>query len=81
MTSSSPSIMAVCRSGETESSASIQDADKPPLDGSPGKFMVILQPNDEAALPTLQQTFPTGMAINHLGNDGDVAFVTFYGER
>jgi hypothetical protein len=81
MTSSSPWIMAVCRSGETESSASIQDADKPPLDGRLGKFTVIFQPNDEAALRTLQQTFPTGVALNHLGNDGDVAFVTFYGER
>lgn len=43
--------------------------------------MVILHSNDEAALPTLQQTFPTGVALNHLGNDGDVAFITFYGER
>lgn len=43
--------------------------------------MVIPQPNDEAALRTLQQTFPTGVALNHLGNDGDVAFVTFYGEK
>ncbi|MBA7633038.1 hypothetical protein ES703_40594 [subsurface metagenome] len=43
--------------------------------------MVILHPNDEAALPTLQQTFATGVALNHLGNNGDVAFITFCGER
>jgi len=54
---------------------------KPPLDGKSGKFMVILHPQDEAALRTLQQAFSTGIALNHLNNDGDVAFITVYGER
>ncbi len=56
-------------------------ADQPPLVGPPGKFEVIVHPQDSAALDVLRQVFPGGMEFKHLKNDGSVSFITFYGER
>lgn len=55
--------------------------DQLPLSGPPGKFMVILHPQDSVSLRSLRERFPEGIETRHLGNDGKVAFVTFYGER
>lgn len=57
------------------------DAGSAPLAGPPGKFMVILHPDDTAGLAALQAAFPRGVAVNHLQYEGRVAFITFYGER
>ena len=53
----------------------------PPLSGPPGKLMVILHPQDEAGLQTLQAAFPRGLYLTNLDNQGRAAFLTFYGER
>lgn len=55
--------------------------DAPPLSGPPGKFMIILHPNDQEGLTLLQRTFPHGIALTHSDYDGRPAFITFYGER
>ena len=57
------------------------DSGQPPLAGAPGKFMVILHPEDLDGLATLQAAFPRGIALTHTNYDGRVAFITFYGER
>jgi 4-amino-4-deoxy-L-arabinose transferase-like glycosyltransferase len=57
------------------------DAGQPPLAGAPGKFMVILHPDDIDGLAMLQATFPRGIALTHTNYDGRVTFITFYGER
>ncbi len=53
----------------------------PPFVGPPGKFMVILHPQDTEALRMLQEAFPRGIALSSKDNKGEVAFFTFYGER
>jgi len=53
----------------------------PPFVGPPGKFMVILHPQDVEALRVLQEAFPRGIALKHLDHRGEIAFLTFYGER
>ena len=55
--------------------------EEPPFVGPPGKFMVLLHPQDTEALRVLQEAFPRGIALRHLDNKGEVAFLTFYGER
>ena len=55
--------------------------DAPPLVGSPGKFMVIVHPQDAETLRTLHDAFPRGIEVAHADNEGGVAFFTFYGER
>ncbi|MBC7234725.1 MAG: glycosyltransferase family 39 protein [Chloroflexi bacterium] len=53
----------------------------PPLSGAPGKFMIILHPDDVVARQTLQQAFPKGIELRRLKPDGTPAFYLFYGER
>ncbi len=55
--------------------------DQPPLAGPPGKVMIIVHPDDRAALQQLRQAFPKGIELTHLNYDHKVAFITFYGER
>jgi hypothetical protein len=43
--------------------------------------MVILHPQDVEALRVLQEAFPRGIALKHLDHRGEIAFLTFYGER
>lgn len=57
------------------------DANQPPFVGGPGKFMVIVHPQDADALRLLRQAFPRGLELRHPNNDGQTAFITFYGER
>lgn len=54
---------------------------EPPFVGPPGKFMVILHPQDVESLRLLQEAFPRGIALRHLDHRGEVTFLTFYGER
>jgi 4-amino-4-deoxy-L-arabinose transferase-like glycosyltransferase len=54
---------------------------RPPFVGKPGKFMVILHPADSPSLETLQEAFSAGVVLKHSYDNGDTAFVTFYGER
>jgi hypothetical protein len=54
---------------------------QPPLDGRPGKVMVIVHPGDRAALETLSAAFERGIVLEHSTYDGTPAFLTFYGER
>lgn len=56
-------------------------ADAPPLQGPPGTFMVIVHPQDVAALSTLREAFPRGVALSQYKHDGSTAFITYYGER
>lgn len=55
--------------------------DRPPITGLPGKFIVIVHPDDVTALQTLREVFPRGVALKHSDPDGQVRFITFYGER
>jgi 4-amino-4-deoxy-L-arabinose transferase-like glycosyltransferase len=55
--------------------------DQPPLAGPPGRFMVILHPEDAEGLAQLQQAFPCGLLLEHWDHSQQVAFYTFYGER
>lgn len=55
--------------------------DQPPLAGPPGKFMVIVHPDDSQTLATLRAAFPQGIELQHLKDKGGIAFITFYGER
>ena len=57
------------------------EPDRPPIVGAPGKFMVIVHPQEAASLQALQTAFPKGIALAHSDNDGQTAFITFYGER
>jgi hypothetical protein len=52
-----------------------------PLAGEPGKFMVIVHPEDIEALQILREMFPQGMERAHYDFEQQVAFITFYGER
>jgi len=52
-----------------------------PLGGGPGRFMVIVHPEDTEALQTLREAFPRGMEREHYNFEQQVAFITFYGER
>jgi hypothetical protein len=60
---------------------------EPPLAGESGKFMVILHPDNQAALQTLQQAFPQGIATRHtrpaaMPDQGrQIAFITFHGDK
>ena len=53
----------------------------PPMAGPPGKFMLILHPQDVASLETLRAAFPRGIDLTHKDNRDQVAFISFYGER
>jgi uncharacterized membrane protein len=53
----------------------------PPLSGPPGRFMVIVHPQDTATLDTLHQAFPRGIDLHQRKPDGTPAFYLFYGER
>ncbi|MCD6519086.1 MAG: glycosyltransferase family 39 protein [Anaerolineae bacterium] len=55
--------------------------DRPPFVGPPGKFVVILHPQDVQSLQLLRQAFPRGIVLTHRDDQGKVAFLTFYGER
>ncbi|MDI7277909.1 MAG: glycosyltransferase family 39 protein, partial [Anaerolineae bacterium] len=57
------------------------DPAEPPLSTARGKVLFVVHPSDEATLRMLQECFPRGVAISHRDNNGQVAFVTFYGER
>ena len=57
------------------------DPAKPPLSTARGKLLFIVHPDDQATLEMLKAEFPGGVAINHRDYNGQVAFVTFYGER
>jgi hypothetical protein len=57
------------------------DPDKPPLAGPPGRYMVLVHPDDQATLQTLYRSFPRGVALVNLDNTGNIAFISFYGER
>ena len=57
------------------------DPNKPPLATARGKLLFIVHPDDRATLEMLAAEFPGGVAINHRDYNGQVAFVTFYGER
>lgn len=54
---------------------------QPPLDGRPGKVMVIVHPKDRAALEVLRNAFDRSIVLDHLKYDGTQALPTFYGER
>jgi 4-amino-4-deoxy-L-arabinose transferase-like glycosyltransferase len=55
--------------------------EEPPFTGPRGKFVVIVHPQDAEALRVLREAFPKGIELKHLDNNGEVAFLTFYGER
>ena len=57
------------------------DVTQPPLSTVQGPVLVIVHPEDRQALAALRSAFPKGVAINHRDNAGQVAFITFYGER
>lgn len=57
------------------------DPAKPPLATARGKLLFIVHPDDRETLAMLEAEFPKGVAINHRDYSGQVAFVTFYGER
>ena len=57
------------------------EPDQPPLSGPPGRFMIIVHPQDDAALHVLQEAFPRGIALHQRQPDGTPAFYLFYGER
>jgi hypothetical protein len=52
-----------------------------PLAGPPGKFAVLIHPDDQAAIQTLQEAFPGGIALTRRNYEGKVSLVIFYGER
>ena len=54
---------------------------EPPLDGRPGKVMVIVHQQDAAALDTLRAAFARSIVLPHAKYDGTPAFLAFYGER
>lgn len=54
---------------------------EPPLAGPPGKFMVIVHPDDQQTLAALRSAFPKGIELQNLNDKGGIAFITFYGER
>jgi hypothetical protein len=57
------------------------DPNGPPLSTAQGKVLFIVHPSDTETLKMLRECFPRGVAIGHRDNNGQVAFVTFYGER
>jgi len=57
------------------------DPGGPPLRGTAGKVMVLVHPDDQPSLRQLQQAFPRGVTLVNLDNMGNIAFLTFYGER
>ena len=57
------------------------DPTKPPLSTVRGPVMFILHPDDRPALELLRSIYPCGIAVKHWDYDGQVAFITFYGER
>ena len=52
-----------------------------PMSGPPGKFAMLIHPQDREALQTLQNAFPRGIALTRYDNEGDVSLIIFYGER
>ena len=57
------------------------DPNEPPLSTVRGKVLFIVHPSDTETLVMLRECFPRGVAIGHRDNNGQMAFVTFYGER
>jgi 4-amino-4-deoxy-L-arabinose transferase-like glycosyltransferase len=57
------------------------DPAQPPMAGNPGKFMVILHPDDRDGLAVLRQGFPSGIVLTQHKPNGDLAMILFYGER
>ena len=57
------------------------DPNKPPLSTLQGKALFILHPEDREALATLRAVFPHGIALERRDFEGQLAFITFYGER
>jgi hypothetical protein len=57
------------------------DAGQPPLSGPPGKFAVLIHPEDKDAIQTLQKAFPTGILLTRRNLEDKVSLVIFYGER
>jgi 4-amino-4-deoxy-L-arabinose transferase-like glycosyltransferase len=55
--------------------------DQPPLVGPHGKYMVIVNPQDQPSLQALRAAFPRWIETTHMDYDNKVAFITFYGER
>lgn len=55
--------------------------DVPPLQGFAGKMLVLLNPQDEESLRTLQAFFPRWAINEHRFPNGELAIVAFYGER
>jgi 4-amino-4-deoxy-L-arabinose transferase-like glycosyltransferase len=53
----------------------------PPLSTLRGKALFILHPEDQRALATLRAVFPQGIALERRDFEGQLAFITFYGER
>lgn len=56
-------------------------AGQPPLDGARGKVMVIVHPQDAAALEMLSAAYERYIVLEHPKFDGTPAFLAFYGER
>lgn len=54
---------------------------QPPLSTLRGKVLFILHPEDQESLATLRAAFPHGIALERRDFEGQVAFITFYGER
>lgn len=57
------------------------DASAPPFQDFAGKFMFILHPDDKDGLSFLQETFPSGISVDHYDSLGTVEFVTFVGAK
>ncbi len=54
---------------------------QPPLGDRPGRYLVILHPEEGRSLAQLQNHFVRYVVIEQHWDDGTVAFRTFYGER
>ncbi|MGQ9683911.1 MAG: glycosyltransferase family 39 protein, partial [Anaerolineae bacterium] len=57
------------------------DTAKPPLGGVRGQVLVLLHPDDHAALQSLKQAYPCGIAVTHYADNHEPAFIAFYAER
>jgi len=53
----------------------------PPLHDDTTDVMVLVHPDDLASQGLLHEFYPRGVFVEHLDNDGRVAFLAFYGER
>ena len=52
-----------------------------PLDDLRGKVLVIVHPDDTAAIETLRRAFTSHSIEKHYNYDGEPTFIAFYGER